>query len=361
MHSVQHFGLARFDIELDRIIGDSQVSTRRLSMGVVELEDGEGRIGTGFFHSVIEPLPSLDDLRERFRYEYAERLIGADPFGWNNRVRRPRGGNMRISIFDPSVEQAMWDLQGQILGIPLYALLGGRDRRVPAYASGLEFHLDDDEVIEFYLRAKADRFTMFKVKVGHPDLDCDLRRLQLVRDTVGEGCQMMADANEAWSPKEAIRRLRAYEDAGIALHWIEDPCLRDDAEGLRTISRAVPTVLVNGGEYLDLSGKRRLIETGAVDIVNVHGSISDGLRIGWLAAEHGIPISIGNTNFEIGVHIGAALGASWIEYSYLSYNHLLETPVEFRDGYAFAPDRPGHGLRLCEAAREEFARSDPPS
>ena len=64
---------------------------------------------------------------------------------------------------------------------------------------------------------------------------------------------------------------------------------------------------------------------------------------------------MGNTNFEIGVHIAAALPeVNWLEYSFLSYNHLLETPIEFRDGYALVPDRPGHGLRLADAARSEF-------
>ncbi len=362
MHSIQHFALARFDVELDRTIGDSQLSSRRLSLGIVELEDGDGHVGTGFFHSVAEPLPSLPELEARFRWEFADQLIGANPFAETNRIRRPRGGNIRSSIFHPSVEQAMWDLQGQILGLPLYRLLGGSDRRVPAYASGLEFHLDDDHVAAFYATAKASGFTTFKVKVGHPELQWDLRRLQLVQEVVGPECQLMADANEAWSPKEAIRRLHAYDDAGIRLYWIEDPCLRDDVDGLRSISRAVPRVMVNGGEYLDLSGKRMLIERGAVDVLNIHGGINDALNIGWLAAEHGIPISVGNTNFEIGVHVAAALPeVNWIEYSFLPYNHLLDVPIEFSDGDAIAPDRPGHGLRMSEAARSEFAQPAAPA
>lgn len=357
MHLIERYGLFRFDVALDRTIGDSQVATRRLSMGALELEDSDGRVGTGFFHSVVEPLPGLDELHIRFKRDAAPALIGADPFSSTNRLERPRGGNIRVSLFQPGIEQALWDLQGQILDLPLHRLLGGRRDRVPAYASGLEFHLSDDEVRSFYATARAAGFTAFKVKVGHPDLAWDVARLQLVQQVVGSGCCLMADANEAWSPKEAIRRLFAFRDAGISLYWIEDPCLRDDAEGLRSISRAVPHVLVNGGEYLNAAGKRKLIEQGAVDVMNVHGAISDGLRIAWLAAEHGIPISVGNTNFEIGVHLAAALPeVGWLEYSFLSYNDLVETPIEFRDGYALLPDRPGHGLRLSDAARHVGAR-----
>jgi len=357
LHRIHKYGLTRLTIELDRTIGDSQVSTRQLFVGVLEVEDDTGLVGTGFFHSVTTPLPSLAELEARFQREVAEDLIGSDPFSWTNRLHRPRGGNIGRSAFYPSVEQAVWDLQGQILDLPLHRLLGSRRDRVPAYASGLGFHLDDDEVAAFYSRASSAGFSTFKVKVGHPSLDWDIRRLELVQDVVGVDCRLMADANEAWSPKEAVRRLHAYNDAGIQLYWIEDPCLRDDFEGLRLVSRSVPFTLVNGGEYLSLSGKRRLIEERAVDIVNIHGSIDDAMKIGWLAAEHGIPVALGNTMFELGVHIAAALPEdAWLEYSFLSYNHLLETPIEFRDGYAVLPETPGHGLRLAEAARGEFAR-----
>lgn len=357
MHDIRRCTLTRFDVQLDRTIGDSQVSTGSMSMGVLELEDRNGHVGTGFFHSVTDPLPPLSELQARFERDLADQVIGASPFAWVNRLERPRGGQIRTSIFFPSVEQAMWDLQGQILGMPLYKLLGGVRERVPAYASGLEFHLTDEQVAEFYARASAAGFSAFKVKVGHPELDWDIRRLQLVQQVVGAGCVLMADANEAWAPKEAIRRLHAFRDAGVPLYWIEDPCLRDDFDGLRSISQAVPQVLVNAGEYLNLSGKRELLERRAVDVLNIHGSISDAMRVGWLAAEHGIPVAVGNTNFEIGVHLAAALPeANWLEYSFLSYNHLLETPIQFCDGHAMLPDRPGHGLRLAEAARTDLAR-----
>jgi L-alanine-DL-glutamate epimerase-like enolase superfamily enzyme len=356
MHRVQRFSLTRFDVELDRVIGDSQLSTGRLSIGVLELEDGDGHVGTGFFHSVRDPLPPLSELQARFQRELAEQVVGASPFAWVNRLERPRA-RFTTSVFSPSVEQAMWDVQGQILDLPLYRLLGGERQRVPAYASGLEFHLTDDEVVDFYARARAAGFSTFKVKVGHPELGSDIRRLRLVQDTVGRECLLMADANEAWTHKEAIRRLRAFHDAGVPLYWIEDPCPRDDFDGLRSISRAVPDVLVNAGEYLGLSGKRELLERGAVDILNIHGSIGDAMKAGWLAGEHGVPIAVGNTNFEIGVHVAAALPeVAWLEYSFLAYNHLVETPIEFGDGFALVPDRPGHGLRLAESARSEFAR-----
>ena len=88
------------------------------------------------------------------------------------------------------------------------------------------------------------------------------------------------------------------------------------------------------------------------------------MRIGWLAAERGIPVSLGNTFLEVGVHMACALPeVAWLEYSFQNYDHLVDQPVQIRDGWAFAPDRPGHGLILSESARLEWGRPHvlPPS
>ena len=118
----------------------------------------------------------------------------------------------------------------------------------------------------------------------------------------------------------------------------------------------MPFTQLNTGEYLDLTGKRHLIAARGVDIMNVHGKPTDVLRAGWLAAEHGLRIALGNTFLELGVHLAAALPeADWIEYSFQNYNHLAAQPVVFEGGYAIAPDRLGHGLTLSADARHVHA------
>ena len=135
--------------------------------------------------------------------------------------------------------------------------------------------------------------------------------------------------------------------------------MRDDYAGLREVREGAPWVHVNSGEYLDLRAKRLLIEARGVDILNVHGNVSDVMRAGWLAAEHGVPVSLGNTPFELGVHMAAALPeARWLEYSFQNTNHLVDEPVVMRDGFAHAPERPGHGIALSKAARSVHAAPD---
>ena len=134
--------------------------------------------------------------------------------------------------------------------------------------------------------------------------------------------------------------------------------MRDDFEGLRMLCQATPWTLINSGEYLDAGGKRQLMLAGATDILNVHGQVTDVMRIGWLAAELGIPVSLGNTFLELGVHAACALPeVEWLEYSFQNFEHLVEQPMEIRDGWIYRtrPSRPRPG-----PVRERPARLGPP-
>src|SRR5262245_8813772 len=356
---IEDYQLTRYEFPRKRVIGDSQVRIDMPYLCALELFSSGGHAGLGFCGALLYPLPPLAELARVFAVEVAPGLLGQSPFALTNRVVRPRGGNIRSHIFAQAVDQALWDLQGKQLNLPLYRLLGGTNNRARAYASGLEFHLPTNEVCAFFAAARQRGFTAFKMKVGHPNLAWDLARLKAVAEVVGPGATLMVDANEAWSPKEAVRRAYAYRDAGFDIFWIEDPCLRDDFAGLAHVAQEVTFAHINSGEYLDLRGKRQLLEHRAVDILNVHGHITSTIQAAWLAAEYGIPVSLGNTMFELGVHMAAALPESpWIEYSFQSYDALVEQTVQFEGGYAIAPERPGHGLVLSDAARNEYARPD---
>jgi L-alanine-DL-glutamate epimerase-like enolase superfamily enzyme len=358
MMRIKDFTLTRFQYARDRIIGDSQVRIAHSHVVTLELHADTGATGLGFGLSLAHPLPRLAELQRSFREEAWPALAGQPPASLVHRVTRPRGGNQRRFTlpFAEAINQALWDLAAKQADLPLYRYLGGTNPRVPVYASGLDFHLTDSEYVEFFRQAQALGHRAFKIKVGHHDVAWDLRRLGLLRDTVGGLAPVMVDANEAWTPKDAVRRLDIYRRAGFDILWIEDPCLRDDFAGLREIRLAAPWVLVNSGEYLDLRGKRRLLEERGADILNVHGLISDTMRAGWLAAEHGVRVSLGNTMLEIGVHLAAALPeVDWLEYSFQNYQHLVDEPFAIRDGHITAHDRPGHGLTLASAARRDHA------
>ncbi len=357
--SLSHFRITRFQFARDRVIGDSQVRADETNVAALELISDTGEVGLGFIQTLFYPLPDQAEIEAVFESEVWPTIKGEKAIGLVHRVNRPRGGNQRAYSlpFHEALQVALWDLAAKQAGMPLHRLLGSRRNRVRAYASGLDFHLSDDAFSALFAHAASIGYTAFKIKVGHPDFARDLRRLELLKKVVPEGSQIMIDPNEAWSSKEALVKLTAIRDAGHDLLWVEDPILRHDFEGLQTLRHAVNWTQINSGEYLDLSGKRILLDHHGTDILNVHGQVTDVMRIGWLAAELGVPVSLGNTFLEIGVHMAVALPeVEWLEYSFQNFDHLVETPIEIRDGFAYAPDRLGHGLVLSGEARREWAR-----
>lgn len=360
---ISSFRITRFQFRRDRTIGDSQVRAEDTNVAALELIADTGEVGLGFMQALFTPLPAQAELERIFTAEIWPGLEGQAPAGLVHRVSRPRGGTQRpfgIPAHE-AIQVALWDLAAKEVKLPLYQLLGGRKGRdrVKAYASGLDYHLSDEDYVEFFGHADSIGYSAFKIKVGHPDFERDLHRLDLLKKAVRPDALFMVDANEAWGAKEAVNKIAAIEKAGFPLLWVEDPILRHDFEGLKLLREATPNTLINSGEYLDASGKRALMMAGGTDILNVHGQVTDVMRIGWFAAELGIPVSLGNTFLEVGVHAAVALPeVEWLEYSFQNFDHLVEEPVRIVDGYAYPPERPGHGLVLSEEARTRWARPE---
>ena len=301
------------------------------------------------------------ELQRVFRTEVWPGLHGQNVQALTHRMARPRGGNIGkgLPLFGQPVDQAIWDPAAKELDLPLYRLLGGTSTAsAPTRAASITTSPPRRRPPSSRRRrgrgsppSRSRSATPISPGPRAPQSNCGGGRAG--RDADG-GCE------RGWSPKEAIRRAHAYRDAGFTIYWIEDPCLRDDFAGLAQVGQEVPFAHINSGEYLDTRGKRLLMEHRAVDILNVHGSITADAarRPGW-------PMSTVSRSrsairsLELGVHLAAALPeAKWIEYSFQDYNQMVEQPIQFEGGYAIAPDRPGHGLTIADAARTEYARAD---
>lgn len=360
---IADFRVTRLQFRRDRRIGDSQVTATQANIVALELIDEAGRTGLGFVQILFQPLMSEAGIESAFRQEAFPNLEGREASALALQVSRPRGGNVRKMLlpFEEAIQHAVWDLFAQSCDLPLWRLLGEKREAVPAYASGLDYHLSDHDFSELFGRAAEAGYRGYKIKVGHPDVERDLHRLDLLRKATGnDGRPVMADANEAWTAAETRAALALFERAGHRLYWIEDPIPRDDFDGLRRLRLACPDTRVNSGEYLDLSGKRKLLQADACDMLNVHGQVSDVMRAGWLAGEHNVEVTFGNSFMEIGVNMALALpGVRWLEYSFQNFEHLVEEPYVIRDGLIRGHDRPGHGLRLNPAARTTHRTPEP--
>jgi len=255
-----------------------------------------------------------------------------------------------IGAFDT----ALWDIKAKAANEPLWRLLGGRDRRVPAYASGLDIALSDDELVGLY-RTYADHGLRAAKLKGGLDIDRDRDRLTMVRDVLtdaGRGSRpaMMLDANEAWTRKQAVRHVCELERT-IDLTWVEEPVRRWDAEGLAVVSRGVRASVATGENLTGLEQFRPLLAAGAVDVVQTAAvwGVTHFLRVAALAHAHDLPVStVGNTPAGL-LHAAASVP-----------NHLagelqdLEPPVGVRlahhveDGAFVLGDVAGIGIEVDE-------------
>src|SRR5665647_1877698 len=167
-----------------------------------------------------------------------------------------------------ALDMALWDLKAKMAGEPLWRTLGARDRFVPGYASGLEYGLDDTELVELYGRWAERGFTGAKVK-GGLDLRRDVAKLQAVREVLmcnSTEPALMYDVNESWGRHQATRLLARIESQ-VELTWIEEPVRRWDVEGNLAVARSSSTALATGENLTGLEQFRPLVDAGAVDVV----------------------------------------------------------------------------------------------
>lgn len=274
---------------------------------VVRISDSEGRTGVGtagLGHpgavTVVQELTPLVVGREPTDVEHL----------WETMYRATLNIGRRGLVLEAisAIDIAVWDLLGHQLDQPLYNLLGGRVRdRMPAYASWL-YATEDLDALGAEARLWADQgFTAVKQRLayGPGDGATGIRRnVELVRtvmDAVGPDVDVMADAYMGWDVGYAIRCIRAIEDAGLRLRWLEEPLIPDDIPGMARIRRAVSTPISAGEHEATRYGFRDLVSAEAVDIlqpdVNRLGGITEARRVWALGETFGL---------EVIPHVGAA-------------------------------------------------------
>ncbi len=341
---IKDFRITDRFVKLDRPIGDSQVCYDSFTLEFLELITDEGLVGWGFQGDRGDV--GIERSSRHFENGEWKILEGTHPAIHLNRIVRPRGGNRHFAELSPMTDIALWDLASQAAGMPLWQYLGGSSPRVPVYGSTLEFNLVEEEAIALIRQFQAKGFPNFKFKVGHKDLRWDLERLRRFQGLLETESYFAADANEAWCPADALKAIRTYQEAGLNAAWVEDPCLRDDFDGLALVNAqsAIPIVT---GEYLDVDGKRRLLQAQAAGYLNIGGSVSEARQSAQLAAAFGIPVHVGNSWFEINLNLAASLPeVKYAEFSDLAWNKLLETPYRCENGFIILNSTPGHGLRV---------------
>lgn len=234
------------------------------------------------------------------REQLAPLLIGADPFDTEWIGRRLDRTAFANSFAKAALEMALLDLQGRILGVPLYKLLGGRDTHPSSSDPGIRLKfvigaVEPDVAAERARRMIERGWKAIKVKVGR-DPRADVERLRSVRQAIGPDCFLSVDANGGYTVDQAVWVSSRLEKLDVAL--FEQPTRRGDHASMAEVRRrsAIP-IMADESVFTDLD-VLAVIRAGSADVISLypgkHGGIRNTQYLARMAEAAGIPCTIGS-------------------------------------------------------------------
>lgn len=282
-------------------------------------------------------------------------IIGQDP----TQVEPNMARASRVLVGHPeakaALECALLDLTGQIAGLPIAELVGGRHRS----ALPLSFSVanpDFDADLDDIARIVEDGVRILKLKTGFADHAFDLMRLEKLRARYGDTIQLRIDYNQGLSAHDAIRHIRDLE--AFRPDFVEQPVKRFEREALAEITRTVDVPIMADESVFDVHDALRAAGARMADIFSLKTAKSGGIRrcieIAAIARAAGIEV-YGGCMFETsvahmaGAHLMAAipdltLGCEFYMSSYYAEADLALTPFPVRDGHVHVPHDPGLGM-----------------
>ena len=312
---------------------------------------------------------------------FAPLLLGSDATNVRARWEQMRthaywhGQGGIVSFAISALDIALWDVAGKAAGLPVHALLGGKlHDRVRACASVILNTLDLDALGTEFEGYRDRGYTWIKGGWGQEpaagfgmDEKRDLAVARTVREAVGPDVKISLDvsARSNLSSAGAIRLARQLEPFDPA--WLEDALHHEDIDGYRRVRAATRIPLATGERAWTLHDYRRLVRSGAVDIVLLDPGRIDGLTGTWEAAREAHAARVGwvphswssalNTAAALHVFAATANGVVFeLKPNESPMQHELVTdPFEQEDGYLTVRNAPGLGVEVDETVVKRYS------
>lgn len=275
------------------------------------------------------------------------------------------------------LDTALWDLRGQLEGKSVCEMLGGEARALRAYASSMRRDIAPEDEAERLVQLR-DRhgFDAFKIRIGkecgHDEDEWPGRTeavVEQVRGALGDDVALLVDANSCYTPARAIEVGRVLEEHDVS-HF-EEPCPYWQLEWTREVTETLDLDVTGGEQDWDLDAWRRMVEMGAVDVVQPDvcyvGGLTRALRVASLAHTAGLPCTPHSANHSLvlvfTLHLLAAIPnpGRYLELSiepdadYPWQAGMYEPRPAVVDGMVEVPSGPGWGV---EISPEWLSRSE---
>lgn len=266
------------------------------------------------------------------------------------------------------IDMALWDIRGKSAGMPLYKLLGGARRPVPAYAGGVSLgYQPPAQLIDELRKSLEAGYKAVKLRVGDSPRR-DLERIRAVRKACGDELVILTDANIGYSVEDVRQVMPGMDELNVA--WLEEPFPAHDHRSYRLARGFGRTPLAAGENHYTRFEFNRVIEDGAITVLQPDlsktGGITEALRIAALASAYMLPIhphsSMTGLNHAASIHFLAAIdNGGYFEGDVSKSNKFRDDLVANpgtvdKDGNVWPLDKPGLGLEV----NEDFLARHPP-
>lgn len=270
------------------------------------------------------------------------------------------------------IDMALWDIRGKAAKMPLYELLGGRHRRIPAYAGGIALGYQAPESLAQEAREYVERgYKAVKLRIGDT-VKNDIARVTAVRKALGDDIDILTDANTAYQMADVRRVLPALAD--IKAGWLEEPFPCNDFASYKEAARITPLVPIAAGEnHYTRFEFGQMLMAGAVQVwqpdLSKTGGITEGVRIAHMASAFRIPINAHSSatglNHAATLHFLAAMeNAGYFEACVSKFNPMRDmfgpTFAIGEDGCVEPPKGHGLGVEVDESVFEQYPTIDGP-
>lgn len=339
---------------------------------LVRMHTDEGLEGIGLATSYTP----IEAAIQAFRSGIAEQIIGEDALAperlyqklfsltWQRLAHEKGWSREALVRISSAMDIACWDIVGKAARLPLYRLFGGYRDKVPCYVT-CAYYRDGKDLAELrdeMQMLKAQGHTGFKAKAGGLPLKEDIKRLELVREVIGEANDLMVDVNRGWDLATAIEGARLL--APLRPRWLEEPVRwADDRRELKLLAQKTRIPLSAGESELTSYGCRALLEEQAIQILQfdctMFGGFTEGRKMAALCELNHVQVAPHHDCF-IHAHIVAASPAGCIVESFTDPTRdplqaeLFENPPKISAGWLTLNEAPGLGLTLSEAAVRKF-------
>jgi len=322
-------------------------------------------------------------------------LIGRDPLdtGPLYELLRRRGryggtSNAPLIFAITGIENALYDIAGKALGVPVYRLLGGKYRdQIRLYA---DLHAGDEETPQAYAAKAAEvvgeeGYTAVKFDVDHTgvgkldpwnwtvaakEMSHIIELIRATREAIGFEVDLAIDCHGQFDVPSAITLAKAVED--LRLMWLEEPVPAENIDALAQVKASTSTVICSGENQYTRFEFLELLQRQAVDVImpdlSKAGGIMEGKRIAEIADAFYVPIAPHNVSSPLGMMAACHVCASVPNFFVLEFHgreipwwsDLCEGDKPFiRNGTMQLSERPGIGVELNdEVAKSLLWRGD---